>query len=145
MGTYVKTNTHFLSYDAQFCLKWGTLQIKVVEKIKTHISCSITLRNWYCIWDNVEKYCTVRQVTNDKMEHWHYMPDTQDYKYIVFSLQQRLHKHASVLHCLSCLFSCEEASIIGVIRIRRIRQQDMQETYGMWEKNITSASANMRD
>jgi hypothetical protein len=35
------------------------------------------------------------------------------------------------VHCLSRLFSCEEASIIGVIRIRRIRQQDMQDTYGM--------------
>jgi len=27
------------------------------------------------LWDNVEKYCTVGQITDDKMAHAHCMPD----------------------------------------------------------------------
>ena len=38
---YMKTNTHFWSYLAQFFLEWEMFQTKVVEKIKTHILCSI--------------------------------------------------------------------------------------------------------
>jgi len=38
----VKTNIHFWSYLAQFFLEWEIFQIKVVQKIKTHILCSVT-------------------------------------------------------------------------------------------------------
>jgi hypothetical protein len=38
----MKTNIHLSSYLAQF-LEWKTFQTKIVKKIKTHISCSITL------------------------------------------------------------------------------------------------------
>jgi hypothetical protein len=33
------------------------------------------------LWDKVEKYCRVRQATDDNMAHAHYMLDTQGYKY----------------------------------------------------------------
>ena len=39
----MKTNTHFWSYLAQFLLEWKMFQMKLVEKIKTHILCSVTL------------------------------------------------------------------------------------------------------
>jgi len=43
-------------------------QTKVVEKIKSHILCSVIfLRKSCCLWDNVEKYCTAGQATDDNM------------------------------------------------------------------------------
>jgi hypothetical protein len=43
-------------------------QTKVVEKIKTHILCSITFfLKSCCLWDNVEKYVTARQATDDNI------------------------------------------------------------------------------
>jgi hypothetical protein len=43
------------------------LLIKVVDKIKTHILCSITFfsRQSYRLWDNVEKCCKSGQTTDD--------------------------------------------------------------------------------
>jgi hypothetical protein len=54
----MKTNTHFWSYLAQFFLEREMFQTKVVEKIKTHILCSITFffetRAVYEImWENI--------------------------------------------------------------------------------------------
>jgi len=44
--------------------------MKVVEKIKTHILCSITLSGTSCrLSDNVEKYCRVEQAIEDNMDH----------------------------------------------------------------------------
>jgi hypothetical protein len=64
----MKANIHFLSYIAQFLLKWETFQVKVVEKTKTCISYSITSppppQNHSIYEDNVEKYCGARQATD---------------------------------------------------------------------------------
>ena len=38
----MSTNIHLWSYLAQFFLEWEMFQTKVVEKIKTRISCSLT-------------------------------------------------------------------------------------------------------
>ena len=52
----MKTNTHFLSHPAQFFLEWEMLQTEIVEKIKTHILCSVTVfRKSKRLWNNVEK------------------------------------------------------------------------------------------
>jgi hypothetical protein len=40
---YMKTCVHFWSYLSEFFLEWEMFQTKDVEKIKTHILCSITL------------------------------------------------------------------------------------------------------
>jgi hypothetical protein len=42
------------------------LQAKVIEKIKTHILCSVTFffRKPFRLWDNVGKCCTAGQVTD---------------------------------------------------------------------------------
>jgi len=51
-------------------------QTKVVEKIKTHISCSVTFfLKSYRLWDNVEKYRRVGQTADDITVHAHCMPD----------------------------------------------------------------------
>jgi len=53
-------------------------QTKVVEKIKTHISCTGTFffRKSYRLWDNVEKYCTAGQATDGNTSHAHFKLDT---------------------------------------------------------------------
>jgi len=52
-------------------------QTKVVEKIKTHILCSVTVfRKSYCLCDNVENYGRAKQVADDYMVHAHCMLDT---------------------------------------------------------------------
>ena len=62
----MKTDIYFLSYLADFFLEWGNFQTKVVEKIKTRIVRSITFF-WksYRLSDNVKKYGTARQATDD--------------------------------------------------------------------------------
>jgi len=104
-------------------------QTKIVEKIKTHILCSIT----FFIFENhiVEKYCRVEQATDDNTARAHCMLDTQGYKYALrlcksycFSLQQCLHERAplciytyNTVHCLSCFLSrgpCTECKGSGL-------------------------------
>ena len=38
----MKTNIHFLLYFTHFYLEWEMFRVKFVEKIKTHILCSVT-------------------------------------------------------------------------------------------------------
>ena len=57
-------------------------QTKAVEKIKTHILCSVTFFRKSCrLSDNVEKYGKAIQATDDSMAHAHCMPDTKGYKH----------------------------------------------------------------
>jgi hypothetical protein len=58
----MKTNIHFWPYLAQFFLEHEMFRAKVVEKIKTHILCSITFLKKSCHpWDNVmaRAHCTL--------------------------------------------------------------------------------------
>ena len=72
----MKTYVH-LWYIAELCLEWESFQIKIVEKIKTHILCSITFSRKSCrLWDNVERYGRAREVADDNIirrmcfEYW---------------------------------------------------------------------------
>ena len=101
----MKTDIRYWSYLAQFFLEWEMFQTKVVEKIKTHILCSVTLfQKSYRLWDNVEKYYRAGQVTDDNTAHAHYVLSTYSYAHtqnitlIAFPLQQWLHEHISLLH-----------------------------------------------
>jgi hypothetical protein len=61
MKTYLR-----LRYLAASFLWWEMFQTKFVEKIKTHILCSVTCsRKAFRLWDNVEKYGRSRQATDD--------------------------------------------------------------------------------
>ena len=58
--------SHLWQYLAKFFLEWEMFQIKVVEKIKTHILCPVTAFRKSCrLWDNVEKSGGVRGASND--------------------------------------------------------------------------------
>ena len=72
----MKTNIHFVSYLAQFFLEREMFQTKVVEKIKTHILCSVTFsRKSYRLWDNVGKYSTDVAATDDSMGYAYFTLD----------------------------------------------------------------------
>jgi hypothetical protein len=67
----MKTFSYLWQYLAEFFLKMRNVLDEVVEKIKTHILCSITfLRKSCCLWDNVEKCGGARGATND-VTLWH--------------------------------------------------------------------------
>ena len=66
----------FESYLEQFFLEWEMFQTKFVQKIKTHILCSITFffpPESCRLWDNVDIYCTAGHATDDNMAHAHCM------------------------------------------------------------------------
>jgi hypothetical protein len=59
-STYIKTNVHLWSHIAQFILEWEMFQTKVVEKIETHILCSINFFSenriiYKTMWKNMVK------------------------------------------------------------------------------------------
>jgi hypothetical protein len=82
-------------------------QTKVVEKIKTHILCSITFFRKSCrLWDNVEKRGTARQATDDNIIRrmrfacWITKATDTHSDYVIFIAsprQQWLRERASVL------------------------------------------------
>ena len=77
----MKTDIDFWSYLAQFSLESEIFQTKAVQKIKTHILCSVTFSRKSCsLWDNVEKYCRAGQTTDGDMAHALCMMDTLDYR-----------------------------------------------------------------
>jgi uncharacterized protein (UPF0305 family) len=102
----MKTCVH-LWYLAEFFLEWEMFQTKVVEKIKTRILCLATFfRKSYRLWDNVEKYGTARQATDDNIIRrmrfacWITKATDTHSEYVIliaFPWQQWLRERASVL------------------------------------------------
>ena len=71
----MKTNTNVSTYLAQFFLERDMFQRKFVAEIKTHfVFSNYSLKIWF-LWDNVEKYSTAGQVTDDNLAHAHFMLD----------------------------------------------------------------------
>ena len=65
---YMKMFLHLWQYLAEFFLEWEMLQIKVAEKIKILILCSITFFRKSCrLLDNVERYGGVREAAGDNV------------------------------------------------------------------------------
>ena len=54
---FVKTSVHLWQYLVDFVVEWEVFQTKVVEKIKTHVLCSITLQEssvvYEITWKNI--------------------------------------------------------------------------------------------
>jgi hypothetical protein len=64
----MKTYVYLWQYLAEFFLEWEVFLTKFVEKIKTHSLFSVTFSWNRCrLWDNVEKYGTARQATDDSI------------------------------------------------------------------------------
>jgi hypothetical protein len=58
----------FMIISRSIFLRTRNVSKKVVEKIKTHILCSVSFsRKWCLLCDNVENYSTARQVTDDNI------------------------------------------------------------------------------
>ena len=114
----MNTNIHFWSYLAQFLVEWEIFQAKIVEKIKTHIMCSITLffsRKSYRLWHNVEKYGEARQARDGSIIRrmistcWTTKATDIQSEYVTCMtspLQQWLHERPSMLRyvCIAFLF-----------------------------------------
>jgi hypothetical protein len=109
----MKTNSHSLSYPAHLFLEWQIFQTKIVEKIKTHILCSITFfRKSHRLWDNVKK--NIVQPGRPQMTVWRmriacWITKASDTHsecviLIVFPLQQRFIV-TSYVHFRSCYFT----------------------------------------
>ena len=73
--SYDRNNGHctwrpmYSPHLAQFFLEWEMFQTNVLEKIKTHIFCAIIFfpLKSCCLWNNMERYCTVRQTTDENI------------------------------------------------------------------------------
>jgi hypothetical protein len=87
---------------------------KVVDKIKTHILCSVTFFQKSChLWDNVEKYGTARQVTDDNIIRYRKYARIEMHTHIIYYL---LHFHGNssyvnapqcyLIHTLPVLLPC---------------------------------------
>jgi hypothetical protein len=109
----MKTYVHLWHYLTEFFLEWEMFQTKVVEKIKTHILCSITF-----FWksDNVEKYGRARQAKDDNIIQcmcfgcWITKATNTHSEYVIliaFPRQQWLHETCLnvtlYVHCPSCI------------------------------------------
>jgi hypothetical protein len=111
---YMKTFVH-VWYFAEFFLEWEMFQTKVVEKIKTRILCSITFFRKSCrLWDNVEKYGTARQATDDNKTGsmhtacWISKATDRHSEYVILIAFYGNNGYANapqyyvIVHCLSC-------------------------------------------
>ena len=78
----MKTCRHFWSYLAHFFLEWEMFQTKVVEKFETHILSSVFFpsKKSCRLWDNLGKYCTAGQATDDNMAPARCMLVTKGYR-----------------------------------------------------------------
>jgi hypothetical protein len=110
----MKTNIRFWSYLSYFFLEWEMFYIKLVQKIKTRILCSITSfflnrTDDEIMWKNIV------ELGSPRVTIWHMRTacritkasnSQSDYVILIaFPLQQRFHKSASTalyVHCLSC-------------------------------------------
>ena len=96
----------YLWYLRQF-LDEEIFQTEVIEKIKTHILCSISFfppKVWR-LWDNVEKYGRTRQATDDnivwgtRIACWILKATHANSEYVIFiafALKQWLQEHTSL-------------------------------------------------
>jgi len=72
----IKTNVHFFIKFRSVLLRMRNVSDKLVEKVKTHISCPITFLRKSCrLWDHVEECSRVSQATNNNMAHARCMLD----------------------------------------------------------------------
>jgi hypothetical protein len=94
---YMKTKIYFWSYLANFFLEWKMFHTNFVEKIRTHILCSVTffLHKLCRLWDHAEKYRRARQATDDNMAHAHCMLVAKGYKYTHRMCNTRCFSHSN--------------------------------------------------
>ena len=127
---YMKALSHLWQYLAELFLEWEMLWVQVVEKVKTHILCSVPFfRKKKChLWDNVEKYGGARG------RRWQYGALRAGY----VRLHERNHTPAPV-HTHLCLHAqththinmvkCVTLIAFAVQHLLRIRTSLLRYTY----------------
>ena len=133
----MKTNIHFLSYLAHNFLEWEMFQTKVVEKIKTHILCSITFFFPIRLWDNVVTFSRVGLATGGsiirlmRISYWIPKATNTHSEYVIlitFPLQQWLHRRTSILPYtyIACLVTLVEV-MVWTVMVRNL--------IGVWDRH----------
>jgi hypothetical protein len=99
----------YASYLAEFVLAWEMFHTKVVEKIKTYIVRSTIFfpPKIVPLWDNMEKYCTARQTTDDTMTHALCMLDNYGYRHALW---------VSNTYCFSTVTMVMRTRLVTLIR-----------------------------
>jgi hypothetical protein len=131
-------------------------QTKVVEKIKTHVLCSVLLYKILPFVKNVETYCRAGKATDDNMAHAHCMLDTYGYKYRHTLRLCNTHCFSTAtpvawtrlnvtlyVHCLSCVF-CLYHTASCVIRRRVIIVTNSRYSVNSWPPRFCSNAVNRR-
>ena len=109
----MKTFAHLWQYLGEFFLNWEMFQTKFVEKIKTHILCSVAFffRKSCRLWENVEKYGRDRDHKwRHNMAHMRCMMDKQGYMHAractrprarapILSTHARIHRQIRNTYC----------------------------------------------
>jgi hypothetical protein len=127
----MKTNVRLWYYLSEFFLEWEVFHTKVTEKIKTHILGSVIFfsRKSCRLWNNLEKYCTAGQATDDsrirrmRFTWWINKATNTHSEYLIlnaFPLQHWLHERATVLHYvyIASLYIYEITSHIKLVHDR---------------------------
>ena len=65
----MKTNVHILSYRAKFVLEWEMIRRTLKSKSKCTFVLNKCFSKWCRLWDDVIKYSTEGQATDDNMAH----------------------------------------------------------------------------
>ena len=108
-GTLHEDQYTFLIIPCSVLLRLRNVS-EVVEEIRTPNLCSImSFQKLFHLWDNVDKYCTARQATDNNMAHVHCILDTSVYKYTIRILilhYKNGHTNAPFLFSLLCILFC---------------------------------------
>jgi hypothetical protein len=103
----------------------------IVEKIKTHILCTVTLfRKSYHWWDNMEKVSRAGESTDGNIKHQHFTLHMKGYKHplteyeivVAFILQQSPQEYASMYvivygpFCLRVVYSLRHWNWISQVQ-----------------------------
>jgi len=73
---YIVDQYTFLIVSRSVLLRMRNVSGRVLEKLVTHISCSVRFFRKSCrLWDNAEKYGRAGQATDDNTAHAYHMLD----------------------------------------------------------------------
>ena len=115
----MKTYVHLWQYLAEFFLEWETFQMKLVEKITTHVLWPVNFfptRKSCSLLGNVEKYRRAWRATGDtitgrmRFAYWITKAKDTHWEYVIYLAnprQQWLHERASMLRLYANRSACK--------------------------------------
>ena len=122
----------FLIIFQSLLLRIKNVSDKIVQKIETHILCSITFfQRLCCLWDNVENYCRIGQATYGdiirRMRIACWIPKATNTHtgciiLIAFPLQQWLYESTSMLR-----YTYAACLVIHIYQLKYIVQMKRQD------------------